>query len=77
MWKSIILTRFLIYEVLLQHLQVITLKLIGHYIENNVKFDGEISNKIITHFLKQHYDLTIVLHLKAIQFVLEVFLKKK
>ena len=59
-------TRFLNYETMLQHLQVITLKMIGHCIENNIKFDGEISNKIITHFLKQHYDRTIVLRLKAI-----------
>ena len=39
----------LTYEVMLLHLQVITLKMIGHCIENNIKFNGEISNKIITH----------------------------
>ena len=59
-------TRFLNYETMLQHLQVITLKMIGHCIENNIKFNGEISNKIITHFLKQHYDLAIVSHSKEI-----------
>ena len=42
------------------------LEMIGHCIENNIKFNGEISNKIITHFLKQHYDHTIVSRLKAI-----------
>ena len=59
-------TQILAYEVMLQHLQVITLKMIGHCIKNNIKFDGEISNKIITNFLKQDYDLTTVSHLKAI-----------
>ena len=50
----------LTYEVMLQRLQVITLKMIGHCIENNIKFNGEITNKIITNFLKQYYDLTIM-----------------
>ena len=56
----------LTYEVMLQHLQVITLKMIGHCIENNIKFNEEITNKIITNFLKQHYDFAIVSHSKAI-----------
>ena len=40
--------------------------MIGHCIENNIKFNGEITNKIITNFLKQHYDLAIVSHSKEI-----------
>lgn len=31
-----------------------------HDIENDIKFNGEVSNKNITHFLKQYYDLTSV-----------------
>ena len=42
------LTQVLIYEVMLQHCQVITLKIIGHCIESNIKFNGEISNKNVT-----------------------------
>ena len=42
---------------MLQDLQVIILKMMGYCIENDIKFNGEISNKNITHFLKQHYDL--------------------
>lgn len=44
--------QFFIYEVKLQYLRVITLKMIGHYIENTIKLNGEISNKDITHFSK-------------------------
>ena len=44
--------QFFIYEVKLQYLQVITLKMIGHYIENIIKLNGEISNKDITHLSK-------------------------
>ena len=42
------------------------LEMIDHCIENNIKFNREISNEIITHLLEEHYDLTIVSHLKAI-----------
>ena len=59
-------TQFLTYEMMLQHPQVNTLKMISHCIENNIKFNREISNEIITHLLEEHYDLTIVSHLKAI-----------
>ena len=44
--------QFFIYEVKLQYLQVITLKMIGHCIGKAIKVNEEISNKNITHFLK-------------------------
>ena len=42
------------------HLQLITLKMICYCIENDIKFNEDISNKNNTRFLKQYYDLTIV-----------------
>ena len=59
-------TQFLTYEMMLQHPQVNTLKMISHSIENNIKFNREISNEIITLILEEHYDITIVSRLKAI-----------